>query len=77
MFVYLSSNPYGGKSYLEVKIVYFNIMTPTFTATLFDSPPNISLKICLCFNLKPELPTNRGEDLQSKCLVELYGLKVK
>ncbi|KAL8209476.1 hypothetical protein R6Q57_006208 [Mikania cordata] len=23
-----------------------------------------------------ELPTNRGEDLQSKCLIELYGLKL-
>jgi len=26
--------------------------------------------------LEPVLPSNRGEDLQTKCLLELYGLKV-
>ncbi|KAI7990655.1 putative ATP-dependent DNA helicase CHR12 [Camellia lanceoleosa] len=24
---------------------------------------------------EPELPSSRGEDLQSKCLLELYGLE--
>nr|CAN75986.1 hypothetical protein VITISV_012191 [Vitis vinifera] len=27
-------------------------------------------------NVKPELPSTRGEDLQTKCLLELYGLKL-
>jgi hypothetical protein len=27
--------------------------------------------------LSPGLPSTRGEDLQMKCLLEMYGLKVK
>lgn len=38
---------------------------------------NGSLFVAYQFNnFEPELPSSRGEDLQTKCLLELYGLKV-
>ena len=44
---------------------------------LVNGPFNDSLFVtCLCTNLDPELPSSRGENLQTKCLHELYGLKV-
>ena len=39
------------------------------------SSDNFTEELWYCVD--PELPSSRGEDLQTKCLLELYGLKVK
>ncbi|XP_022860394.1 probable ATP-dependent DNA helicase CHR12, partial [Olea europaea var. sylvestris] len=51
-------------NFFDASLIYFRGLCYVF------------VNILLCFHFDTGLPTSRGEDLQSRCLLELYGLKL-